>query len=84
MAHRIDHAHSDLDHQLARVRALSPLATLRRGYAVVQDEQGHVVATAADVAEGAALQVRLHDGRLGVVVRDVSTDPVRPQEDDDE
>ncbi|HEX4977472.1 MAG TPA: exodeoxyribonuclease VII large subunit [Nocardioides sp.] len=84
VGHRIDHAHSDLVHQLARVRALSPLATLRRGYAVVQDEQGHVVSSAASVEKGTALQVRVHDGRLGVVVSDVSTDPVAPEEDDDE
>ena len=84
VGHRLDHGHSDLVHQLARVRALSPLATLRRGYAVVQDAQGHVVSSAAAVEEGAALQVRVHDGRLGVVVRDVSTEPVAPEEDDDE
>ena len=30
----------DLGHQLARVRALSPLATLRRGYAVLSDADG--------------------------------------------
>ena len=84
VGHRLDHAHSDLTHQLARVRALSPLATLRRGYAVVQEEDGHVVSTAAAVDPGARLQVRVHDGRLGVVVEDVSTDPVAPEEDDDE
>lgn len=84
VGHRLDHAHSDLTHQLARVRALSPLATLRRGYAVVQDEHGHVVASTADVARGAGLQVRLHDGRLGVVVEEISTEPAAPLEDDDE
>ncbi|MFP5253144.1 MAG: exodeoxyribonuclease VII large subunit [Actinomycetes bacterium] len=84
VGHRLDHAHSDLTHQLARVQALSPLATLRRGYAVLQDEDGHVVSTAATVDPGARLQVRVHDGRLGVVVADVSTDPVAPEEDDDE
>ena len=30
----------DIDHQRARVRALSPLATLQRGYAVLQDADG--------------------------------------------
>ena len=34
LRHRLDRAADDLDHQRARVRALSPLATLRRGYAV--------------------------------------------------
>ena len=39
----LDRAGDDLGHQLARVRALSPLATLRRGYAVLQDADGHAV-----------------------------------------
>ena len=41
--HRLDRAADDLGHQLARVAALSPLATLQRGYAVLQDADGHVV-----------------------------------------
>ena len=42
-AHRLDRAADDIDHHRARARALSPLATLRRGYAVLQDADGHVV-----------------------------------------
>ena len=38
--HRLDRGEDDLVHQLARVRALSPLATLRRGYAVLSDADG--------------------------------------------
>ncbi len=66
--HRLDHAHNDLEHQLARVRSLSPLATLERGYAVVQDGDGHVVTGTGQVRDGQSLQVRLHDGRLLVEV----------------
>ncbi|MGZ4442041.1 MAG: exodeoxyribonuclease VII large subunit, partial [Nocardioidaceae bacterium] len=43
VGHRLDRAHDDLTHQLARVRGLSPLATLQRGYAVLQDDAGHVL-----------------------------------------
>ena len=46
--HRLDRAADDLDHRLARVRALSPLATLHRGYAVVQTADGDVVTSVAD------------------------------------
>ena len=42
-AHALDRAADDIDHQRARARALSPLATLQRGYAVLQDADGHVV-----------------------------------------
>ncbi len=74
--HRLDRAHDDLVHQLARVRGLSPLATLRRGYAVVQDADGHVVAGVGTVAPEQALQVRLADGRIAVVATDVTPDPL--------
>ena len=64
LSHRLDRAADDVDHHRARVRALSPLATLERGYAVVQDADGHVVTSAAAVAVGAELSVRVADGRI--------------------
>jgi len=65
---RLDHAAADLEHTRARVGALGPAATLRRGYAVVQRRQGQVVRHPADVAGGEALRVRLADGDIGVRV----------------
>jgi exodeoxyribonuclease VII large subunit len=50
----------------ARVLALSPQATLDRGYAVVQDEEGAVIRDADAVAPGTDLQVRLAAGVLFV------------------
>jgi exodeoxyribonuclease VII large subunit len=47
---------------------LSPLATLRRGYAVVQDDAGHVLASVGATRTGARLSVRVADGRIGVTV----------------
>jgi exodeoxyribonuclease VII large subunit len=61
---QLDAAGRDLAHTLARVVALSPQATLDRGYAVVQDEDGVVVRDADTVAPGADLQVRLAAGTL--------------------
>lgn len=55
-------------HLLARLRALSPAATLQRGYAIVQDAAGHVVRDALEVGDGDHLGVRLSRGRLGVTV----------------
>ena len=49
-ATRLDRADDDIGHQRARARALSPLATLQRGYAVLQDADGHVVTSVAGVA----------------------------------
>jgi len=67
--HRLDRAHDDLTHQLARVRSMSPLATLERGYAVLQDSDGHVVNRIAQTEPDQDLQVRVRDGRIHVTVQ---------------
>ena len=64
----IDREHHGLEQQLARVRALSPAATLARGYAVVQRQDGGVLRDAATVAAGDRLAVRLAEGQLDVEV----------------
>ncbi len=64
LAHRLDRATDDIGHQRARAQALSPLATLQRGYAVLQDADGHVVTSVAQAAVGAAVSVRVADGRI--------------------
>jgi len=48
----------------AQVRALSPAATLERGYAVVQRADGVVVRDPVEVDEGEALRLRLARGEL--------------------
>ncbi len=63
----VERAGADLGHTIARVRALSPLATLERGYAVVQHPDGRVVRSADDVAAGERLAVRLALGRVTAV-----------------
>jgi exodeoxyribonuclease VII large subunit len=62
----LERAQHDLRHTRARVLALSPQATLDRGYAVVQTPDGSVVRDAADVVLGEALRVRLSVGELRV------------------
>ncbi|MFI9782305.1 exodeoxyribonuclease VII large subunit [Kitasatospora sp. NPDC051984] len=68
LGHRLDHAQTDLGHALARVVALSPLATLERGYAVLQREDGAVVTDPAQVAGGEALHARVAGGAFEVRV----------------
>jgi exodeoxyribonuclease VII large subunit len=70
LKHRLDRAGDDLGHQLARVRALSPAATLERGYAVLQNASGEVVTDSAGVAVGELLTARLAAGRLGLRVQE--------------
>jgi exodeoxyribonuclease VII large subunit len=75
LGHRLDRAYDDRDHARARVRALSPLETLRRGYSVLQDPAGQVVTSVAEVAPGTLLSARVLDGRLDVEVRDTHPQP---------
>ncbi len=66
--HRLGAAADELRHTLARLRALSPAATLERGYAIVQRADGHVVRAAGEVDAGDPLRVRLADGELAATV----------------
>jgi exodeoxyribonuclease VII large subunit len=61
---RLAAGHSDLDHVRARVQALSPQATLERGYAIVQRRDGHVVRDPADAV--GRLRVRVARGEFEV------------------
>ncbi|MCR1784229.1 exodeoxyribonuclease VII large subunit [Nocardioides carbamazepini] len=70
---QLDRAADDLDHRRARVRALSPLATLRRGYAVLQDADGGVVTSVGAVAADATMSVRVADGRIHVTATTTET-----------
>src|SRR3954471_55698 len=62
--HALTRASDDLVHQRARARALSPLATLQRGYAVLQDADGHVLTSVDQVAARQRVSVRVADGRI--------------------
>ena len=81
LAHQLDRAGDDLGHRLARVRSMSPLATLRRGYAVVQDADGHVLTSVTQAAPGQSLQVRVADGRVAVEVTGTTDDPIHDQQE---
>ena len=60
-------------HGLARsLEAVSPLATVARGYAILQREDGRVVRRVRDVQAGERLDARLADGVLRVRAEDDS------------
>lgn len=58
----------DFDNLLTKLDSLSPLKTLKRGYAVVS-RQGGVVASADQVSPGDRIEVRLKDGKLNCEVK---------------
>ena len=62
------HGRAEVAGLAAQVRALSPAATLDRGYAVVQRADGHVVRDPDDVAPDEPLRIRVARGELAATV----------------
>jgi exodeoxyribonuclease VII large subunit len=70
MHHRIERAHLTLRQSARALQAVSPLATLERGYAIVFDRDGHVVRDARQAPPGTPLRARLAEGELSLRVTD--------------
>jgi exodeoxyribonuclease VII large subunit len=68
LGHRLDRADGELAHTVARLRALSPAATLQRGYAIVQRQDGTVVRSPAEVSPADPVRIRLAGGDLTATV----------------
>jgi exodeoxyribonuclease VII large subunit len=68
LRHRLDRADDGLKHTTARLRALSPAATMQRGYAIVQRADGAVVRAPEEVAAGDPLRIRLAGGEIQATV----------------
>jgi len=83
---RIDDARRVLDRAIARavplrrqravsaqrrLAALSPLAVLGRGYAIVEGADGHIRASVATLGTGEHVRIRMRDGRAGALVETV-------------
>jgi len=61
-AHQLKLAKEELKQVKARIRALSPQATLDRGYSVVQLADGHIVTDPKKLKQGDLLRLRLAKG----------------------
>jgi exodeoxyribonuclease VII large subunit len=66
----LERRRSAVDHTGARLQALSPLATLGRGYAIVR-AGGEALREAAAVSSGDRVEIELASGGLGARVEDV-------------
>ena len=73
MENRITAQERDLAHLRARARALSPLATLDRGYAVVVGPGGDLVRAADQLHAGDEVRVRVSTGHFRADVTDVAS-----------
>jgi exodeoxyribonuclease VII large subunit len=67
--HLLERKRARLDGSYGRLRALSPRATLERGYAIVRDG-GRIVRAGAEVATGTHIDVELGQGGFGATVEE--------------
>jgi exodeoxyribonuclease VII large subunit len=75
---RLVRGRDDVDHTRARLLALSPASTLRRGYAIVQHRGDGVVRSAAEVGPGETLTVRFAADQLAVRASNGAADNAVP------
>ena len=62
MNSRLLRAYDEVAHIAARVRTLSPQATLDRGYSVVQKKSGSIVTDPKQLQAGEEIRLRLAQG----------------------
>jgi exodeoxyribonuclease VII large subunit len=65
----LERKRSALEHSAGRLRALSPKATLERGYAIVRTDAG-ILRSSSEVARGAHVDVELGSGGFGATVEE--------------
>ena len=59
---------TQLANAAAKLDALSPLATLKRGYAIATDTNNHIIHSTKTTTPGDKIKVRLHDGTLSCTI----------------
>jgi exodeoxyribonuclease VII large subunit len=64
----VERKRAALEATAGRLLALSPRATLERGYAIVRTDNGSVLLSAGDARDGARIDVELRDGSFGARV----------------
>ncbi len=75
IARRLQHDALQLRGLARSLEAVSPLATIARGYSILQRGDGAVVRSTRDVAVGDAVSARVPDGGLRLRVEGVDADP---------
>ncbi|MGJ3507543.1 exodeoxyribonuclease VII large subunit [Enemella sp. A6] len=70
ISRRVAEERRAIDNELARVRAMSPKATLQRGYAILTDGTADTITSIADVDVDDDIAAQLADGRLILAVRE--------------
>jgi exodeoxyribonuclease VII large subunit len=79
VAARIDHRRRRLDGLTQMLAALSYQGVLKRGFALVRDENGHTIRSAAQVASGMRLAIELSDGMIDATADARAPTPATPE-----
>jgi exodeoxyribonuclease VII large subunit len=79
-SHIIDTRQTTVSNAYVRIKALSPLAVLARGYALVYAADGTLLRSAADTAAGQIVRARLARGTLEVEVKRTTIDEIERTE----
>ena len=66
----VERRRAAVEHAAGRLRALSPMATLQRGYAIVRTDNA-IVRSPAGLTPGTPLDIRLAEGELGARVEEI-------------
>jgi exodeoxyribonuclease VII large subunit len=74
---RVERHRARLAQSAGKLDAISPLATLKRGYAIVSDAKGRVVATSKDLQAGDRIRARLSEGEIQARVESIEIDENR-------
>ena len=72
MSRRLERAHARVDRLETQLQAVSPRATLARGYAIVRFESGSLVTRVSQANPGDLLEIQVSDGIIGATAREVS------------
>ena len=67
--------HAQVDGLSSRLQALSPLAVLQRGYAVLRGPGGRILQSVSQVKPGDIVEVRIQDGDLTAQVQQINPSP---------
>ena len=71
VSRHLGHKRQSMERVVAQLGALNPLAVLSRGYALVQDESGHVVPTVDRLTVGDTVNLRFSDGSARMRVEEI-------------
>jgi exodeoxyribonuclease VII large subunit len=78
MQRRLQAARERFERSMRTLNAVSPLATLERGYAIVTDSGSHVVTDVSTLAPGAQIEARVARGAVRATVTDVFASETKP------